>query len=216
MRINGQWSVVSRQWRKVTDHGPRTTGISAFTLIELMVVVGIIALVMAIGIPFMANLVNGGKGVNRAVRDVQEVCSNARGLAIMRQGRAELRVRPRDGVFEIGAGGGDGGPSRMFSPDVSGKDWRMQDRRSSAASESSGSSVKLPEGVVIEALGINGEDWTDEDSAAVTFYPDGTSDEMRVILFRPETGERRYLFLEVVTGLADMVETDLQKFTGVH
>ena len=223
MRARGQWSVVRSQWRKATDYGLRTADTHAsrtthygFTLIELMVVVGIIALVMAIGIPFMANLVNGGKGVNRAVRDVQEVCSNARALAVLRQGRSELRVRPGDGVFEIGAAGGEGGRSRAFSPDVSGKDWRMQDRQSSAASESAGTSVKLPEGVVIEALGINGEDWTDEESATVTFYPNGTSDEMRVILFRPETGERRYLFLEVVTGLADMAETDLQKFMGVH
>src|SRR5215475_3353897 len=107
MNVSGQWSVVSRQLaarassaglpgagnrQRTTDNEQRTADPyasrithHAFTLIELMVVVGIMALVMAIGIPFMANVVNGGNGISRAVRDVQQVCSDTRALAILRQ-----------------------------------------------------------------------------------------------------------------------------------
>jgi hypothetical protein len=31
-------------------------------------------------------------------------------------------------------------------------------------------------------LGVNGFDWTDDEVAYVRFYPNGTSDEMRMIL----------------------------------
>jgi prepilin-type N-terminal cleavage/methylation domain-containing protein len=187
------------------------SALAAFTLIELMVVVGIMALVMAIGIPFMARVINGGNGITRAVRDVQEVCSNARALAILQQTTAELRIRPADGTFEFGAAAGHD-QTRAFSPDVSGDDWRMAERHSSGgASGVRSSAVKLPDGVVIEGLGVNGEDWTEDAVAVVRFYRDGTSDEMSVVLYRPESGERRNVFLEVVTGLPD-VESDERKF----
>jgi Tfp pilus assembly protein FimT len=197
-----------------------------------MVVVGIMALVMAIGIPFMANVVNGGKGLSRAVRDVQEVCGNARALAILQQTTAELRIRPRDGTFEVGtAGGGNserGGmfspdvqgndwrmaerSSRTFSPDVKGNDWRMQDRQSSSGgTEARTTSVHLPEGVIIRGIGLNGWDWSDDAVVPVRFYRDGTSDEMSLLLEKLDTGEQRNVFLEVVTGLADF-ETDPSKF----
>lgn len=172
----------------------------AFTLIELMVVVGIMAIIVAIGIPFMANVVNGGRGISRAGRDVQQVCSDARALAILRQSPMDLRIRPADGVFEFGAAGGDDPrPSDGASPGGGG-----------------GSSVTLPEGVVIEALGINGLDWTEDEVANVRFYPNGTSDEMRIVLYRPSTGERRYMHLEVVTGLAVLAETEVREFMKVR
>jgi prepilin-type N-terminal cleavage/methylation domain-containing protein len=115
---------------------------SAFTLIELLVVIGIMALVMAIGIPFMANVVNGGKGISRGVRDVQQVCSDTRALAILRQSPVELRIHPADGTFDIGSATAE---TRAFSPDVAGNDWRMPDRPTSGGG--GGGPIELPEGV---------------------------------------------------------------------
>ncbi|HEY6563396.1 MAG TPA: prepilin-type N-terminal cleavage/methylation domain-containing protein, partial [Pirellulaceae bacterium] len=185
-----------------------------FTLIELMVVVGIMALVVAIGIPFMANVINGGKGLGRAVRDVQEVCGNARALAILQQTTAELRIRPREGTFEVGtASTGNAVLGRMSSPDVKGNEWRMQDRQSSSTGGTEGrtTSLTLPEGVIIRGIGLNGWDWSDDPVVPVRFYRDGTSDEMSILLEKLDTGEQRNVFLEVVTGLADF-ETDPNKF----
>lgn len=48
--------------------------------------------------------------------------------------------------------------------------------------------------------------------AEVRFYADGTCDEFNVILRHPESGERRQVWLEITTSLAD-IETDPAKFT---
>jgi prepilin-type N-terminal cleavage/methylation domain-containing protein len=209
MKPSRQRSAISGPYRKPTDQ-PGRTGDAAFTLIELMVVVGIMALVMAIGIPFMANVVNGGKGISRAGRDVQQACHDTRALAILRQRPVELRIRPGDGILEFGAASQTG----ALSSEITGNDWRMPDRTQSGGAGDS--SVKLPEGVVIEVLGVNGFDWTDDEVAHVRFYPNGTSDEMRMILYRPSTGERRYMHLEVVTGLTVLEETEVSEFTRVR
>ena len=76
---------------------------------------------------------------------------------------------------------------------------------------SGGFSTRLPEGVIVEGLGVNGEDWTEDEVARVVFRPNGTCDEMSVVLFRSETNERRNIWLEVVTGLSEL-ETDPAKF----
>jgi hypothetical protein len=71
--------------------------------------------------------------------------------------------------------------------------------------------VKLPEGVGIEAILANGLDATELESAVVRFYANGTSDEFNVVLMHPESGQRRQVWLEITTGLAD-IETDPTKF----
>jgi len=173
------------------------------------------AIVMTISVPFLHNAIDRRKGMNGAVRDVQEACKMARDWAILQQTPQELRIRPADGVFEVGAAGSRDSSERdrLFSPDVAGKDWRMEDKPAATPGGKGGGSfsVKLPEGVVIEGLGVNGEDWTEDEVARVRFYPNGTSDEMSVVLYRGESNERRNVWLEVVTGLAE-IETDPAKF----
>ena len=71
--------------------------------------------------------------------------------------------------------------------------------------------MKLPDGIVIEGLGVNGDEWTEDEEGRVRFYKDGTSDAMSVVLYRAESNERRNIWLEVITGLAE-VETDPTKF----
>jgi len=53
----------------------------AFTLIEIMIVVGIMIIVMAMGVPLLYQLWHK-EGLRKAVSDVEEVCSNARARAI--------------------------------------------------------------------------------------------------------------------------------------
>src|SRR6266700_2736800 len=80
--------------------GPRPSA-RAFTLIEIMVVVAIIAIVMMIGIPFMKYTFVGGEGIDRAVRDVKEACSNARANAILNGVETDLVIRPFDKRLEV-------------------------------------------------------------------------------------------------------------------
>jgi hypothetical protein len=178
------------------------------------VVVAIMAIVMTISVPFMNNAFNSPKGMNGAMRMVQEACSTARAWAILQQTPQELRIRPGAGVFEVGAASADASPmERLESKNLAGEEWRMADRPSGPTPQRGGGSysAKLPDGVVVEGLGVNGEDWTEDEVARVRFYPNGTCDEMSVVLYRPETNERRNVWLEVVTGLPD-IETDPTKF----
>ena len=80
----------------------------AFTLVEIMVVVGIIAIVMTIAVPFMRTAFETPRGMGGAVKVLQEAASNARALAILRQTTTELVIRPREGTFEVSLSGGSG------------------------------------------------------------------------------------------------------------
>jgi type II secretory pathway pseudopilin PulG len=179
-----------------------------------MVVVAIMGIVLTISVPFMHNAIGGNKGMNGAVKMVQEACSTARAWAILQQTTQELRIRPGDGVFEVGASsGGASQMNRLESKNLAGEEWRMANEPAAPAPAKGGGSfsVKLPEGVVVEGLGVNGEDWTEDEVATVRFYPNGTCDEMSVVLYRSESNERRNVWLEVITALAD-IESDPTKF----
>ena len=186
---------------------------AAFTLIELMVVVAIIVFIMMIGILFVWMAIDNGKGMTKAMKDIQEACSHARAIAILQQTTSELRIRPHDGTFDVGASSSSSRATDTFSPDVNGNEWRTSTRGSGGGSRESvkGFNAKLPEGIQIEGLGINGEDWTDDEEARVRFYPNGTCDAMSVVLRSMESDERRNVWLEVVTGLPE-VESDLRQF----
>lgn len=190
----------------------------AFTLIEVMIVVAIMAIIMTISVPFMNTAIMGNKGINGAMRMVQEACADARALAILRHSTATLTLSA-DGSIDVREGSGSS-RNRLESLDVAGNEWRMQDRAASGGRSTGGGRVemrykypvKLPEGVGVEAILANGIDATELDRADVRFYADGTSDEFNLILKHPESGERRQIWLEITTGLAD-IETDNTKFT---
>ncbi len=182
-------------------------------MIELMVVCAILAIILTLAIPFVRTAIDNGKGMTKAMKDIQEACSHARAIAILQQTTSELRIHPNDGVFEVsGSSSSSRSADSSFSPDVHGNEWRMESRGggSSASSEGAGFKATLPTGIRIEGLGVNGEDWTEDEVAHVRFYPNGTCDAMSVVL-KSDENERRNIWLEVVTGLPE-VESDPQRF----
>jgi prepilin-type N-terminal cleavage/methylation domain-containing protein len=189
-----------------------------FTLIELMVVVAIMGIVLTISVPFMNTAISGNKGINGAMRIVQEACADARALAILKHATATMTINA-DGNINVQEGAGSRGRSRAESLDVAGNEWRMADRPSGGGGGARGGRVemrnkypvKLPEGVGIEAILANGLDATELEMAEVRFYADGTSDEFNVVLRHPESGEYRQVWLEITTGLPDF-ESDRTKF----
>lgn len=217
MNVSGKSSGLGAQ-RRVAGSGELRSGDSqAFTLLEILVVVAIMGIVFSISIPFMNTAIIGNKGINGAMKMVQEACSDARALAILKQSTAVFTIHS-DGSIDVGAGASSG-RSRAISPDVAGNEWRAPESSSRAVGPSGGGRVemklkypaKLPDGVGVEAILANGMDATELEKAEVRFYADGTCDEFNVILTFPETGERRQIWLEITTGLPD-IETDSAKF----
>ncbi len=76
--------------------------------------------------------------------------------------------------------------------------------------------TRIGENIVIEGIGLNGEDWTEDEVVRVRFYPNGTSDQFILILHTPEDNEWRKISLEVVTGLADVDANPKQWTLGLR
>ena len=78
---------------------PGRTAVSAFTLIELMVVIGLMMIVLAIGVPRM---VQGNRSpLGESLNAVMEACAAARRQAILTgsTSRVTIRARMKASVF---------------------------------------------------------------------------------------------------------------------
>ncbi len=151
----------------------------AFTLIEMLMVVGIIAIIMAVGVPsFVKSLQK--TPIQQAVSDVTEACSHARARAILHGvpfdlviGTSQLTVQP------VGTDANAEGSVGNFS-------------------------VSLPESVAFKGLWVNRQNCIElETEGRVRFYPNGTCDELIATLFSDQL-EERTITLEITTGLSDL------------
>jgi prepilin-type N-terminal cleavage/methylation domain-containing protein len=176
----------------------KNRGDSAFTLIEIMVVVAIMAIVMLTSIPFVRSQLHK-EALGEAVRQVEDVCSSARRKAILQGSMAEIIFRPKERTFQVA--GGAAGPSDAMpaSPDAT-----------TAPPANSGLSGSISDSIVVDMLDVNLTEYKDSDEARVRFYPNGTSDELTLILHN-EKGQYFKIALEAVTGLPTF-ETDPSKF----
>jgi prepilin-type N-terminal cleavage/methylation domain-containing protein len=158
----------------------RRQGRCAFTLIEIMVVVAIIGLVAAMGLPSLLKALEKN-GMRKAVSDLTDVCAAARSKAIFANATVAVEFHPADRTFSV-QGGGPGKGSTYVS------------------------SSKLPDGVDFAMLDINLQDFGGSEWARVRFFPNGTSDEMTIVLH--DRLEWKKITLEFATGLATVSEVD--------
>lgn len=174
---------------------PHRSRFRGFTLIEIMIVIGIMGLVVALGVPVVYNVMHKDP-FNAAIGDIVEVLSNARAQAILKGKMVEVVFNPRTGhVVLRGASGSSGFPKRA----------------SAAGLQLSGTQAQISQRVAIEMLDVNLTEYRDEEEARVRFYPNGTSDEFTLIM-RSEKGDQRGITLEVTTGLASVLSLrDLQR-----
>jgi prepilin-type N-terminal cleavage/methylation domain-containing protein len=142
----------------VSQKSPRR----AFTLIEMMIVVAIIGLVAAMGVPSILQALRKD-GMRKAVSDVKEVLGNARARAIFSGKTTEVIFHPVEKRLE---------------------------------------SVALPDGVDIAMLDINLLDFGASDAARVRFFPNGTCDELTLVLHSGDEWQK--ITLEFSTALASV------------
>ena len=187
-----------------TEHARHVTPHSrAFTLIEIMIVVGIMGIVMTMSVPIVYKMWRKAP-LRQAVKDIVEVCSNARARAIMRGATTEVIIHPKQNRLDL-AGGGS-------APATTGAEG---DAVALSASGKSGSGLwaQLSDQVIMETLDINmsGVEFNDFDEVRIRFYPNGVSDEMRMILF--DGRDRVGIELEITTGLASVVNDPLREWS---
>jgi len=72
----------------------------AFTLIEIMIVVALIGLIMATGIPKFHGAIRH-EGFVKTVMDIKNACGTARRMAILDNAPMELRFTPHNGHFQV-------------------------------------------------------------------------------------------------------------------
>jgi prepilin-type N-terminal cleavage/methylation domain-containing protein len=167
---------------------PLSNGVKApsgrlgFTLMEIMVVVGIIGLIMAMGVPTLYHMLHR-EGFGKTVTDVMELCSAARAQAILQGVTTEVVFHPGERQCELGAG-------------------VETSARQTGAPKNSPHTVALGDDLSIEMLDVNLLEYKNAPIARVHFFPNGTSDEMTLIM---RSGvEWRRISLDITTGLASL------------
>jgi len=151
----------------------------AFTLLELMVVVGIIGLVAAMSVPSILQMRRQAP-MNKAMDDILEMCDRARAGAVLKGTRTSIVFQPRAG--KINLVGGDSNTAltkRMGSAPVT--------------------ATQFDPSVNIEELDVNLRNCTEQAAVPVNFYDNGTCDEMTLIL--ASAGQREMITLELTTAL---------------
>jgi Tfp pilus assembly protein FimT len=168
-----------------------------------MIVVAIMGVVLTMSVPLVYKIWRKAP-MRQAVADVVEVCSNARKRAIMQNTMTEVVFHPKQNRLEVVSVGS--------APPAAGPEGGAPEPHAAPAA-GSGLSAQLSSDVIIEELDINmsGIEFNDAETAIVRFYPNGISDEMKMILF--DGRDRIGIELEITTGLANVVNDPLREWT---
>jgi|HubBroStandDraft_1064217.scaffolds.fasta_scaffold504612_2 prepilin-type N-terminal cleavage/methylation domain-containing protein len=155
---------------------------SAFTLLELMMVVGIIGLVVAMGVPAILSVTHQ-EPLRKAVNDTLQICAHARAEAILSGQVTQITFHPLTKEIDFS------GSNSSAPPPLAGQ-------------TASANSVQFGQYVDIADLSINLMDFGASEIAYVRFFPNGTCDETSLTL---HSGDQwRKITLEPTTALASV------------
>ncbi|MBU6400606.1 MAG: type II secretion system GspH family protein [Verrucomicrobia bacterium] len=178
------------------------SGRTGFTLVEIMIVISIIAVVFAMGVPSLFRMMSKDP-MRQAVSDVLEACQQARAEAILRDTTTELRFDLEDGGFwDITV---VPRPKHHAELDVQ-PDPSVQSPPDSAPAPAPIFHARISNRIFVDALGVNFKDAIadQEPPAPVRFYANGTCDEFTIVLHWLDQPEWRKISLDIITGLPDV------------
>ena len=193
------WQIIRKTLRSREQSGG-AGGLSrqrGFTLIELMLVVAVMGILLAIGIPTLAQVRNH-ESFNGVVSDIADVCSRARAQSILHGSITELVIDTQHGRFSLH----DVGGGQDYVGDTTG----VAPARPTTDTGGLTDSAQLSSHVDIDGLLVNFADCRDMPEVHVRFYPNGTCDGM-ILALRGDGGEHRSVVLEEVTALPTVKNT---------
>ncbi len=161
-------------------------------MIELMVVVGIMGIVLAMGVPSIYRTLRKDS-MTQTIKDVVEVCSNGRARAILGGTVNEVVFNGMEGTIVVNSAAVQ---SSEGLPNAGAENVSTPPPR-----PGSGLGMKLPESVAISKLYVNGINAMEMSQIRVRFFPNGTCDDL-VLQLRSDKNEVAEITLELTTGLA--------------
>jgi prepilin-type N-terminal cleavage/methylation domain-containing protein len=176
--------------RSTFDARPQT----AFTLLEIMMVVAIIGLIMTMSVPAILRTMHQ-EPLRKAVNDVLTICSHARAQAILHGVTTTVVFHPQSGDIMLAGIATTNSPDGFAPPDEP-----TGETTTAAPDASALNSAHFDDSISIDMLDVNLSEYKDASEAPVRFFPDGTSDEMTLIIHSGD--QYRKITLEVTTGLA--------------
>ena len=168
----------------------------AFTLVEIMIVIAIIAVIMATGVPSMTRALSKDD-LARAMKDTIEGCKTARDRAILQGVPWAFVVHSESGELRV-----EPAPQEGFrgKPKLLAEEGTSETKSTPPESPYSGFPRKLGEDVMVQLIDVNFIDHMDAPEARVRFFPNGTSDEFTIVF--AWKGKQRTVMVDIVTGQA--------------
>jgi prepilin-type N-terminal cleavage/methylation domain-containing protein len=203
MHSGSELKIAGRGWKircgcevrfRLSALDPRRKG--AFTLLEIMMVVAIFGLMLTMGVPAILRTMHQ-EPLRKAVNDVMDICSHARAQAILHGVPVSVVFHPQSGAVALASVA-----TTSLLNDFASSEAPASEAKTSTSDASPLNSTQFAADISIDMLDINLLEYKDADEARVRFFPDGTSDEMTLILH--SGGQYRKITLEVTTGLASL------------
>ena len=187
--------------RMLRENSRRSAGNArAFTLIEIMIVMAIVAIIMATGVPSMMRAMEKDE-LAKAVNDVIEGCKTARDRAILQGVPWVFTVTSETGQLNVEAA-----PREIRRTEAEPAASESEETGGAGASSKipaapySGFPRKLGEDVMVQLIDVNFVSYMDAPEARVRFFPNGIADEFTIVVaFK---GKQRSVTVDIVTGQA--------------